>query len=294
MSLDGRFVLLIRPNGNVDVYEPWRSAVSPVRTLVVGEELGFVVPMPAHRLCTVCPEGATRLMMWDLETGNGEAHRVDGLPSCVTWLDEQSYVVGTTDAKMTLRRLDTGKVMGKLYGWENHDGGGIRKFAVGNEGKLFAALYYEGTLMFWGLSEGRNRGLGRHAQAAPPAIVADPGSSWVVTPSPEEVLTWKEGQPARSLVGSGPVVVRPEQLGDGTGFGAQSAEGGSKSQMLEQALAVFVRPNVVAIGGAHVDVWDLGTSRHLGRWDKPVTALISVCGKLIAGDKEGNIWEVNA
>jgi WD40 repeat protein len=261
--------------------------VSPVRTLAVGNELGFVVPLPGHRLCTVCPEAKARhpLMVWDLETGNGEAHRVDGLPSCVTWLDDQSYVVGTMDAKMTIRRLDTGKLVGKLYGWENHDGGGIRKFAVGNEGKLFAALYDDGTLMFWGLSEGRNRGLGRHAQAAPPAIVADPGSSWVITPSPEEVLTWKEGQPARSLVGSGPVEVRPEQPGDGTELGAR---------MVEQVLAVFVRPNVVAIGGAHLDVWDLGTSRHLGRWDKPVTTLISVCGKVIAGDNEGNIWEVNA
>lgn len=295
LSLDGRFVLLMRRDGNVDVYEPWTNAVSPVRTLAVGNELGFVVPMPGHRLCTVCPEATARhpLMVWDLETGKGEAHRVDGLPSCVTWLDDQCYVVGTMDAKMTIRRLDTGKVMGKLYGWENHDGGGIRKFAVGNEGKLFAALYYDGTLMLWGLSEGRNRGLGRHAQAAPPAIVADPGSSWVITPSPEEVPTWKEGRPARSLVGSGPVV-RPEQPGAGTKLGAQSAVVGSTSGMVEQALAVFVRPNVVALGGAHVDVWDLGASRHLGRWDKRVTALIAVRGKVIAGDIEGNIWEVSA
>lgn len=284
LSLDGRFVLIIRHDarrdGSVEVYDPWKDVVSPVRTLPVGDGLGFVVPMPGNRVCTVCPEATARnpLMMWDLETGSGRDHREDGLPSCAAWLDEHRYVVGTTDDKMTIRRLDTGKVVGKLHGWENHDGGGIGKFAVGNEGKLFAALFLDGTLMIWGMSESRNRGLGRHAQAAPRALVADPGSSWVVTPSAEEVLTWKDGQPARSLVGSGHAAVRPDQTGDGTA---------------KQALAAFVRPNVVAIGGAGVDVWDLASSRHLGRWDKPVTALISLGGKLLVGDIEGNIWEVD-
>jgi hypothetical protein len=41
-----------------------------------------------------------------------------------------------------------------------------------------------------------------------------------------------------------------------------------------------------------VDVWDLETSLHIGRWDKPVTTMISALGKLFVGDVDGNIWEV--
>lgn len=277
LSLDGRFVLVLRPDGDVDIYDPWTNVPAPVRTLHAGPGTSLVIPMPGGRACTVCPaiDARNPLMLWDLETGDGKAHRVDGLPAYATWLDEHRYVVGTTDEKITIRQLDTGKIVGKLHGWENHHGGGVCKLAAGHGGKIFATLFMDGTLMIWSMSESQNRGLGRHGEAAPRALVADPGSSWMVTPSAKEVLTWKEGRPARSLVGSGQPPLRSAQDLDGTGW------------------ATFVRPNVVAIGGEHVDVWDLEASRHMGRWDKPVTALISLEGKLVAGDAEGNIWEVD-
>jgi hypothetical protein len=56
---------------------------------------------------------------------------------------------------------------------------------------------------------------------------------------------------------------------------------------------VFVRPNIVAVGGQSVELWDLEKSAHVGGWDKPVTTLASAAGTLLAGDVEGTIWEID-
>ncbi len=276
LSLDGRFVLVLEDN-HVSVFDPWENVNRPRLILTTDDDLGLVVPMPGGRAFTLCAahNAKTPLTLWDLETGKTNAHKLHGFPAHVAWIDDERYVLATMDEKMTIRQFDGGKVTGKLQSWSDYDGGGICMVASGHGGKLVAVLFFDGTLMIWDISGSRIKALGRHARIAPRELVMDPGSSWVVTPGATEVRTWKEGQPARSLVGSGPPAVRR----------AEPFE--------EVGLAVFIRPNIVVVGGQSVDVWDLESSQHVGRWDKPVRTMISVQGKLFVGDTEGNIWEVD-
>jgi hypothetical protein len=275
LSLDGRFVLVMG-DGEVRVFDPWKNVHASSVTLTTDDGLGLVVPMPGGRAFTLCAahNAYTPLTLWDLETGKGKVHRLNGFPAHVALIDDKRYVVGTIDEKMAIRLIDGGKATGKLQSWADYDGGGICMVASGHGGKLVAALFFDGTLMIWDISGTKIKALGRHARIAPRGLVMDPGSSWVVTPGTNDVLTWKDGQQARALVGSGaPAVRRAEPFED-------------------VGLAVFMAPNVVAVGGQTVDVWDLETSLHIGRWDKPVTTMISALGKLFVGDVDGNIWEV--
>jgi WD40 repeat protein len=233
--------------------------------------------MPDGRAFTLCaaPNAHSPLTLWDLETGHPKEHKLNGVPAHVAWIDDQRYVVATIDEKMAIREFDGGKVTGKLQSWADYKGGGICMVASGLAGKLVAVLFFDGTLMIWDISGSKIKALGRHARIAPRALVMDPDSSWVVTPGTNEVLTWKEGQPARAILGAGPPAVRRAEPFEDVG------------------LAVFVRPTVVAVGGQSVNLWDLETSRHVGRWDKPVTTMVSALGRLLVGDTEGNIWEVD-
>lgn len=276
MSLDGRFLLVV-DEFNVHVYEPWENPKEPRVTLHPDDGLGYVVPMPGGRVLTLCAahNAYTPLTSWDLETGKEMVHKSNGFPVHAAIIDDERYVVGDMNSNISIRQLNGGKVVGKLQTWGDGHGDGICMVASGNAGKIVAALFFDGSLMIWDISGAKVKALCRIPRAAPRALVADPGSSWVVTPSVNEVITWKDGQRARSLVGAGPVAARPDW------------------HFEEAGLAVFVRPNILAVGGERVDLWDLERSEHLGTLDKPVTTLVSAAGKLLAGDAQGTIWEVD-
>lgn len=278
LSRDGRFVVVMNDEV-VNVFEPWENVTKPRHTLLSGTGLDLVVPMPGGRVFTLSAAGNGSLVVWNLETGACTEHKLHGgrdFPAHVAWIDDTRYVVGTMEDKTIVRELESGKILGKLQSWADHDGGGVHQVAAGNGGKLVASLFVDGSLMIWDISGPKIKALGRHYRTAPRALAADPGSSWVVTPGTKEVLTWKNGQPARALEGSGPLAVCRGQWGE------------------EAGIAAFVRPNVVAVGGQSVDVWDLDQSQHLGRWDKPVTAMVAALGTLFVGDTDGNIWKIVA
>jgi len=267
LSLDGRFVLVVNESG-AQVFAPWENVQKPRHTLKPEDFPSVIVPMPGGRAFTfrTTGEAANRLILWDLESGAQQAHKLNGLPAHVTWIDDERYVVATTDEKITIRRFDGGKITDNLQTWGTC--GGVRALESGHDGKLVAAVFFDGSLMIFDISGPKIKAIGRHSRVDARALVTDPHSFWVVTPSTHEISTWKNGQPARSL----PV----------PGEGSENA-----------GMAVFLRPNVVAVGAQSIDLWDLETNEHVGRWDKPVTAMISAFGKLFVGDAEGNIWELD-
>ncbi len=277
LSDEGKFVLILEAN-TIQVFAPWDGAGKTHPTLLSGDDFDGVVPMPGNRAMTMCNAEHGSVVLWNLETGESSEHKLHGpneLPACVNWLDDKRYLVGTTEDKTLVREFASGKILQKLLSWADQDCGGVYQVGSGNEGKLVASLFVDGSLMIWDISGPRVKALGRHHRVAPRALVVDPSSSWVVTPGAMSVITWKNGQQARALESSGPTAVRRGQLAEEAGTG------------------VFVRPNVVAIGGQSVDIWDLEANLHLGRWDKPATAMVSAQGKLFVGDAEGNIWELN-
>ncbi len=275
LSLDGKHVLVV-DEFEVRAYDAWESMKKPCSTLNPDDGLGLVVPMPGGRAFTLCAahNAYTPLTLWDLDTGKEKVHKISGFPVHVALIDDERYVLGDMNGKITIRQLDTGKVTGKLQGWSNHDGDGICMVASGNGGKGVATLFMDGSLMIWDISGSKVKA-SRHLRAAPLAIAADPGSSWIVTAGVTDVRTWKDGQPARAL--------------DAAGSPAQ----GRGSPFEGAGLAMFVRPNVVAVGGQCVDLWDLERNVHLGQWDKPITTMATAAGKLVVGDAEGTIWELN-
>lgn len=275
LSLDGRFVVVATQDG-VKVFDPWSNTDQPLRILRTPHLPRTIVPMPKGRVMTlsVAPDAVVAPILWDLETGTYEVHKWNGVPAQAVWLNDTSYVAATADERITLRNLDGGKSTGKLQTWEGHAGGGICGLGSGAEGKLVAVVFFDGSLMIFDISGEKVKALGRHSRVAPRALATDPLSSWVVTPGRDEVLVWKAGQPVRSLAGSGALAVPREEPFDQAG------------------MAVFVRPHVVAVGGQTVDIWDLETSQHLGRWDKPVTAMAAASGQLFVGDAQGGVWRV--
>lgn len=277
LTPDGEY-LLMGQGKEVRVFEPWKFGNAVQRTIETQEYLTAITPISGHQVFTLCfgQEPRNALMLWNLKSGASEPHRLHGFPAKLQSLPDGRYVVATKDELLSIRAIDGGKILGKLQTWSHHGCGGTCALVVGNEGKFVAILFFDGGLMVWDISGPKVKHLGAHVRAAPRALVADPFSTWMVTPSVHEVKTWKGGQPARSLEGSGaPEVLRDELFA-------------------ETGLAVFLRPGVVAVGGQSVDVWDLAGSRHVGKWDKPVTALADAQGKLFAGDTHGNIWEIAA
>lgn len=273
---DGRF-LLVGSGHVMQVFEPWKTGNKVQWTFETRETLTAITSISGHQVFTSCfgqdPHGA--LMLWNLETGKSEIHRVNGFPAKLESFGDGRYIVATKDELVSIRAVDGGKVLGKLQTWSHYGCGGTCSLGLGNEGKLVSALFFDGGLMIWDISGPKVKQLGAHVQAAPRALVTDPRSMWVVTPGVREVKTWKEGQRARSLEGSGAPEVHRDEL------------------YAEAGLAAFVRPGVVAVGGQSVDVWDLPASRHLGTWDKPVAAMRAAQDKLFVGDAAGNIWELS-
>lgn len=276
LTTDGRF-LLVGNGHEVRVFEPWRSGNRVQRTFETREKLTAIAAISDHQAFTLCFGQETRgaLTLWDLESGTSEAHRLHGFPAKLHSFHDGRYIVATKDELVSIREVNGGKILGKLGTWSHYGCGGTCSLALGNEGKLVAALFFDGGLMIWDISGPKVKTVGAHVRAAPRALVTDPQSAWVATPSIHEVLTWKEGQKARSLEGSGAPEIRRDELWS------------------EAGLAVFIRAGVVAVGGQSVDIWDLAASRHLGQWDKPVAAMAAAQGKLFVGDAEGNIWEVD-
>lgn len=276
LTPDGRF-LLVGQDKEVRVFEPWTSGKEVLRTFETQENLTAIAPISGQEVFTLCfgQEHRGALTLWNVETGMSEPHRLNGFPAKLHSFQDGRYVVATKDELVSIRAIDGGKVLGKLQTWSHYGCGGTCALGVGNAGKLVAILFFDGGLMLWDISGPKVKHLGAHVQAAPRALVTDPFSTWVVTPSIHEVKTWKDGQPARSLEGSGAPEVHRDEL------------------FAEAGLAVFIRAGIVAVGGQSVDLWDLAASRHLGRWDKPMTTMATAQGKLIVGDARGNIWDIS-
>ena len=191
-------------------------------------------------------------------------------PSALARVDALRYLCGSLSGAVDLRALAGGKVLARLLP-DSDDDATILALGAADGGSLGAALASTGALWFWNLALKKPKLLARHDRVEGPILAADPGSTLVVTAGPDTIQVWKSGLPARSLPGAGPVsgVLEPRE-----------------------ALAVFVRPGILAAGGEGLDVWDAATSRHLGRWSSPVTCLATGGGTLLAGDAKGGVWVV--